>query len=428
MDILIAEDDRIFRRALAETLARAGHRVRAASDGAAALALFRARRPDAVLLDVMMPVMDGLTACAEIRRADPVVPVLFLTAKDAEADELAGRGLGADDYIPKTVSTTLLLARLDTAVRRARPAEPTGHFCFGSWTVNPRAAEMMRAPGCRVDLTAREIAILRHFAAFPGEVFSKEYLLTRFWGAEATCGEGAVSTALHTLRTKLGPDADCLETAWGRGVRYRLPDGERSPGEMDAHGTELGKSEIRRAMKARRKGLEAAEKAAADAVVCEQLRARRDIVEMIDPLDVAVPLAVYLASSDEVNLDPYIAYLLRTGVEVVAPRWNGETYELARLKGLDERSLRRGPMGIREPADADIVKPNEVYVWIIPGLAFTRAGKRLGYGGGWYDRLLASAPKNAVKIGVAYSFQVVDSLPAEAHDMPLTDIIVGGKV
>ena len=221
MDILIAEDDRIFRRALAETLARAGHRVRAASDGAAALTLFRARRPDAVLLDVMMPVLDGWSACAEIRRADPAVPVLFLTAKDAEADELAGRGLGADDYIPKTVSPALLLARLDTALRRAHPAEPDGRFRFGGWTVDPRAAEMTRAAGRAVGLTAREIALLRHFAAFPGEVFAKDFLLARFWDAARTPGEGAVSTALHALRAKLGPDAERLETAWGRGVRYR---------------------------------------------------------------------------------------------------------------------------------------------------------------------------------------------------------------
>ena len=223
MDILIAEDDRIYRRALEETLAGAGYRVRAAPDGAAALELFRARRPDAVILDVMMPVMDGCAACAAIRREDPAVPVLFLTAKDAEADELAGRGLGADDYVPKSVSDAVLLARLASVLRRARPAEPLGRFRFGGWTVDPRRAEMAGPGGARAGLTSREIAILRHFAAYPGELFSKEFLLTRFWGAGASCGEGAVSTALHALRAKLGASAPCLETAWGRGVRYRPP-------------------------------------------------------------------------------------------------------------------------------------------------------------------------------------------------------------
>ncbi len=183
------------------------------------------------------------------------------------------------------------------------------------------------------------------------------------------------------------------------------------------------KMELRRAMKARRKELSADEKSAADAVICEKLKARSDIGEMVDPFDFGSPLAVYLASQDEINIDPYIEYMLRAGVEVVAPRWNGETYELARLKGLDEKNMRRGPMGIREPVDADIVEPKEVSAWIIPGLAFTRGGKRLGYGGGWYDRLLASAPKDAVKIGVAYSFQIVDDLPSEPHDVPLTDVV-----
>ena len=185
------------------------------------------------------------------------------------------------------------------------------------------------------------------------------------------------------------------------------------------------KDELRREMKARRKALAAEEKSAADAAVCEKLKARSDIGEMIDPLNCGSPIAVYLASPDEINIDPYIEYMLATGVEVVAPRWNGETYELAKLKGLDEKDLRRGPMGIREPIDADIVEPKDVYAWIIPGLAFTRSGKRLGYGGGWYDRFLASAPKGAIKIGVAYSFQIVDDLPAEPHDIPLTDVVDG---
>ena len=185
------------------------------------------------------------------------------------------------------------------------------------------------------------------------------------------------------------------------------------------------KAELRREMKARRKALTADAKAAADAVVCEKLRARSDIVDMIDPFGCGGALAVYLAAPDEINIDPYIEYVLHMGVEVVAPRWNGETYELAKLKGLDEKDLRRGPMGIREPVDADIVEPKNVYAWIIPGLALTRSGKRLGYGGGWYDRFLASAPKGAIKIGVAHSFQIVDDLPSEPHDIQLTDVVDG---
>ena len=189
--------------------------------------------------------------------------------------------------------------------------------------------------------------------------------------------------------------------------------------------SDSNKAEIRRAMKVRRKALAAEEKASADAIVCEKLKARSNIGAMVDPFDCGSALAVYLASPDEINIDPYIEYILHAGVEVVTPRWNGETYELAKLKGLDEKNLRRGPMGIREPIDADIVEPKNVYAWIIPGLAFTRGGKRLGYGGGWYDRFLASAPKGAIKIGVAHPFQIVDDLPAEPHDIQLTDVVDG---
>ena len=181
------------------------------------------------------------------------------------------------------------------------------------------------------------------------------------------------------------------------------------------------KDDLRRVLRARRKAFGGDAKSAADAAICEKLKARRDVGERTVPG--GRPLAVYLASRDEVNLDPYVADMLRAGFEVVAPRWNGETYELARLKGLDGRHVRRGPMGIREPADAETVPPRDVGAWIVPGLAFTRGGKRLGYGGGWYDRLLASASASAVKIGVAYSFQIVDDLPSAPHDVPLTAIV-----
>ncbi len=185
------------------------------------------------------------------------------------------------------------------------------------------------------------------------------------------------------------------------------------------------KETLRSKMKELRNGLSPDSKAVADASVCEKLKARKDVREKISPAGDGTPLAVYLASPGEINIDPYIEHVLRAGVEVVAPRWNGSTYELARLKGLDGANLRTGPMGIREPSEADIVEPPQVHAWIVPGLAFTRDGKRLGYGGGWYDRLLASAPADAVKIGVAYPFQIASDIPAGPHDIPLSGIVEG---
>ena len=182
------------------------------------------------------------------------------------------------------------------------------------------------------------------------------------------------------------------------------------------------KTELRREMKARRKTLSAEEKSAADAAVCEKLKARSDIDVMVDPFDYGSALAVYLASPDEINIDPYIEYMLATGVEVVSPRWNGETYELAKIKSLERGCLRLGPMNILEPSEADVVEPEAIGAWIVPGLAFTRDGRRLGYGGGWYDRLLAASAEGSLKVGVAHEFQIVEDIPVEPHDIPMDRI------
>ena len=167
-------------------------------------------------------------------------------------------------------------------------------------------------------------------------------------------------------------------------------------------------------MRERRKALTPEERTAASEVICAKLVA----------LQLKSPIAVYLASTQEIDLSPVIRKMLAMGVKVVAPRWNGETYELAVLKGLDEAHLCKGPMGILEPAEAEIVSPKEAEIWLVPGLAFTRNGKRLGYGGGWYDRLLTDAPKGSLKLGIAHAFQVVDDLPSESHDILLSKVVV----
>ena len=173
------------------------------------------------------------------------------------------------------------------------------------------------------------------------------------------------------------------------------------------------KADVRRMMRERRKALTPEERTASSEIICGKLAAR----------DCKSPIAVYLASPQEIDLSPFIRKMRTKGIKVVAPRWNGETYELAVLKGLNEAHLRKGPMEILEPTEAEIVPPEDVGTWLVPGLAFTRDGKRLGYGGGWYDRLLSKAQKDARKIGIAYAFQVADDLPSEPHDVKLTDIV-----
>ena len=183
------------------------------------------------------------------------------------------------------------------------------------------------------------------------------------------------------------------------------------------------KSDIRRQMRALRKAVSADERRRQSMAVCEKLAADDAVAACAEIAGGRAAVAVYLASPDEIDLSPFIREMLRRGVKVAAPRWNGETYELAKLAGLGEGDLRRGPMNILEPAQPDVVPPSQVAVWIVPGLAFAPDGRRIGYGGGWYDRLLSGASAQSVKIGVAYDFQVVPDIPLERHDVPLDRVI-----
>jgi 5-formyltetrahydrofolate cyclo-ligase len=185
----------------------------------------------------------------------------------------------------------------------------------------------------------------------------------------------------------------------------------------------MQKNEIRAAMRRLRKGVSPAARAAASQDICEQLLAD----------DLGSSVAVYLASPDELDLTLFIEESLRRGVRLFAPRWTGEAYELAELRGLSPDFLRVGPHGILEPPPPGPVPaemgpvPTETgsvpRAWIVPGLAFTREGGRLGYGGGWYDRMLAEAASDAQIIGVAYPFQIVDELPTEPHDVHLSRVV-----
>jgi len=183
------------------------------------------------------------------------------------------------------------------------------------------------------------------------------------------------------------------------------------------------KEEIRREMRMRRKALAPEERERASKAICGKLAADEAVGRALAASGEPRAIAVYLASRDEIDLSDFIRDMLRRGAAVVSPRWNGRTYELAKVNGLSEPDLRRGPMGILEPAEADIAQPGEVAAWIVPGLAFTPDGKRLGYGGGWYDRMLAAAGKGSVKIGVAHGFQIVPDIPTEPHDVRLDRIV-----
>jgi len=167
-------------------------------------------------------------------------------------------------------------------------------------------------------------------------------------------------------------------------------------------------------MRKRRKALLPAERAAASDRICERLAA----------MNLPEPIAVYLASADEIDLTRFIEDAIEKGVRLVAPRWNGKGYELAELNGCWPSGLVAGPHEILEPPqDAPRVEASAVGAWLVPGLAFAKDGARLGYGGGWYDRLMAAARPDSRKVGVAHRFQVVPELPSEPHDVRLDEIV-----
>lgn len=218
-DVILAEDERVIRAAMTGLLENAQFKVRAAGDGEEALALYRERRPDLMILDVMMPKKDGLRVCREIRGDDPFTPVVFLTQLDTERDELKGLQAGGDNYIPKTASPEVLLARIRAALR-PRIRRDAGEFRFGSWRVNTAIKTMTSADGASCVISKREAALLGWFALHPGEVFSHDFLLERFWGPDYDGPDSPLTVAIMRLREKLGADGARITSVRACGYAY----------------------------------------------------------------------------------------------------------------------------------------------------------------------------------------------------------------
>ncbi len=224
-DILFAEDDSEIREWVAVALERDTCRVRAVDNGAAAVQAYAEKRPDLLILDVMMPKMSGWDVVAEIRRRDKAVPILMLTAKAAEQDKVMGLGLGADDYLTKPFGLAELRARVAALLRRAgiqaSAQTSVAPFSFGAFTVDAAKSELVSSGGVRTELTALELGILRFLAAHPGEVVSRESLLNGLWGISYSGTTRTIDTRIGNLRQKLGAAGALIETVYGSGYRYR---------------------------------------------------------------------------------------------------------------------------------------------------------------------------------------------------------------
>jgi DNA-binding response OmpR family regulator len=224
--ILIIEDDPSILRGLQLNLGMEGYTVRSAIDGETGLQLAKTERPDLVVVDVMLPKMGGLEVVRELRRDDPDLPVLILSAKGQEADKVAGLQLGADDYMVKPFGLKELLARIDALLRRRRARGETGPNRSvrkaGAITLD-LDARRVTVDGRVLELTGREYDLLAFFVTHPERVFSREQLMEAVWGSRYFGTARTVDNFVARLRAHIGDDADTprhLETV--RGVGYRF--------------------------------------------------------------------------------------------------------------------------------------------------------------------------------------------------------------
>jgi DNA-binding response OmpR family regulator len=215
--ILIVEDESAIADLIRLNLASAGYGVHVERDGPGGLAAVRGMRPAAVILDVGLPGMDGVEVCRRMRGEQDWTPVLFVTARDDEVDRVVGLELGADDYVTKPFSPRELVARVGSVLRRSRGTDLQGHALqVGAIQLEP-AARRVSADGRPVELTATEFDLLAHLMSRPGQVFSREQLISQVWGYSPMGGLRTVDVHVAQVRAKLG-ESSPIRTV--RGVGY----------------------------------------------------------------------------------------------------------------------------------------------------------------------------------------------------------------
>ncbi len=232
--ILLADDDRSLRGATAQMLSEAGYVCVEASNGHQALKEFADSRPDLVILDIMMPGLDGFEVCERIRQVDSLVPVLFFSAKGDIVDKRIGYKLGADDYLVKPFAEEELLLRVEALLRRACQAQGAASDCtgeknlgmceIGDLKVDLRHGDVWRN-GEKIPLAPKERRIMATLAEHPGETFDKNDLIRLVWGEEYLNTSISIPVYMRKLREKIEDDPSdprYLQTVWGLG--YRLGD------------------------------------------------------------------------------------------------------------------------------------------------------------------------------------------------------------
>lgn len=221
--VLLVEDDPSLRLAMTKALRASGYRVEAAAAGKEGLEMALSLRPDLILLDVMLPGMNGFEVCERLRDENPDVPILMVTAKGEEHDKVRGLSTGADDYIVKPFGMAELCARIDAALRRQRRAEKAVEvLTVGVATIDFRAHRMERE-GKPVEVTAQEMKLLRYLVRHEGSLLPRQRILDAVWGSDYFGTDRTVDNFINRLRTKIEPDPKNprhIVTVRGAGYRF----------------------------------------------------------------------------------------------------------------------------------------------------------------------------------------------------------------
>lgn len=219
--VLVVDDESRMRKLVHDFLKRNGYNVIEASDGEEALEKFYADKDiSLVILDVMMPKMDGYEACREIRKTSKV-PVIILTAKGEEDDELTGFDCGADEYIAKPFSPKILCARVDALVRRSYPDAGKSSVNIGGIEID-EAAHIVRIDGEEIELSFKEFELLLYFVENKGIALSREKILNNVWNYDYFGDARTIDTHVKKLRAKLGDKGKYIKTIWALGYKFEI--------------------------------------------------------------------------------------------------------------------------------------------------------------------------------------------------------------
>lgn len=219
--ILVVDDESRMRKLVKDFLARQGYTVLEASDGMEAMDYFYADKDIAlIILDVMMPKMDGWQVCREIRMHSKV-PIIMLTARSEERDELQGFDLGVDEYISKPFSPKILVARVEAILRRTQGSGNADEISAGGIVVD-KAAHTVMSDGSPVDLSFKEFELLTYFMENQGIALSREKILNNVWNYDYFGDARTIDTHVKKLRSKLGDKGEYIKTIWGMGYKFEV--------------------------------------------------------------------------------------------------------------------------------------------------------------------------------------------------------------